>query len=61
MNYRIIKILTTFLIVVGLTKNISADEIKPSDSHQISFFSGVFDINSDIKKSSELFERCRDS
>ena len=49
------KILTIFLILVGLTKSINADEIKPSDSHQLNFFSGVWDINNDIKQSSELF------
>ena len=52
---RITKILTIFLILVGLTKSINADELKPSDSHQFNFFSGVFDINNDLDKSSELF------
>ena len=51
----IIKILTIFLILVGLTKNINAEELKPSDSHQFNFFSGVFDINADVKNSSEIF------
>ena len=55
MNSGIIKILTIFLILVGLTKSINAEEIKPSGSHQFNFFSGVFDINTDSKKSSELF------
>ena len=55
MNNRIIKTLIIFLILVGFTKNISADETKPSDSHQFNFFSGVFDINTSSKKSSELF------
>ena len=55
MNVRIIKILVIFLILFGLTKNINADEPKPSDSHQFNFFSGVFDINTSSKKSSELF------
>ena len=50
MNNRIIKILTIFLVLVGLAKNINADELKPSDSHQFNFFSGVFDINNDFKK-----------
>ena len=50
MNKIIIKILTIFLILVGLTKNINADELKPSDSHQFNFFSGVFDINTSSKK-----------
>ena len=55
MNKIIVKILTIFLIFVGLTKSINADELKPSDSHQFNFFSGVFDINTSSKKSSELF------
>ena len=55
MNNIIIKILTIFLILVGLTKSINADELKPSDSHQFNFFSGVFDINTSSKKNSELF------
>ena len=55
MNNRIIKILTIFLILVGLAKSINADELKPSDGHQLNFFSGVWDINNDLNKSSELF------
>ncbi len=55
MNKSIIKILVVFLILFGLSKNINADEPKPSDSHQFNFFSGVFDINTSSKKSSELF------
>ena len=55
MNNRIIKTLIIFLILIGFTKNISADETKPSDSHQFNFFSGVFDINTSSKKTSELF------
>ena len=55
MNKSIIKILVVFLMLFGLTKNINADELKPSDSHQFNFFSGVFDINTSSKKSSELF------
>ena len=55
MNNIIVKILTIFLLLVGLTKSINADELKPSDSHQFNFFSGVFDINTSSKKSSELF------
>ena len=55
MNNIIVKILTIFLILVGLTKSINADELKSSDSHQLNFFSGVFDINTSSKKSSELF------
>ena len=55
MNNGIIKILTIFLILVGLAKSINADELKPSDGHQFNFFSGVWDINNDSDKSSELF------
>ncbi len=55
MNYKIFKILTIFLVLIGLIKSINADEIKPSDSHQLKFFSGVFDVNTDSKKTSELF------
>ena len=55
MNNRIIKILTIFLILVGLTKNINADELNTSDNHQFNFFSGVFDINTSSRKTSELF------
>ena len=55
MNNIIVKNLTIFLILVGLTKSINADELKPSDSHQFNFFSGVFDINTSSIKSSELF------
>ncbi len=52
---RIIKILTIFLIIVGSTKSINADELKSTDGHQLNFFSGVWDINNDLNKSSELF------
>ena len=55
MNNKIIKILTVFLILVGLIKSINANEIKSSNSHQFNFFSGVWDINNDFNKSSELF------
>ena len=55
MNNKIIKILTIFLILVGLTKSINANEIKSSNSHKFNFFSGVWDINNDFDKSSELF------
>ena len=51
----IAKILTILLMLVGLIKGINADELKPSGSHQFNFFSGVFDINNDFDKSSELF------
>ena len=55
MNNKIIKILTVFLILVGLIKSINANEVKSSNSHQFNFFSGVWDINNDFNKSSELF------
>tara|TARA_Y100000816_G_scaffold251331_1_gene201742 strand:- start:33 stop:515 length:483 start_codon:yes stop_codon:yes gene_type:complete len=42
-------------MIVGLTNNVNADETKTSDNHQLNFFSGVFDINTSSKKSSELF------
>ena len=54
MNDIIVKILTIFLILVGLTKSINAEEPKPSDNHQFNFFSGVFDYSHD-GKNSELF------
>ena len=52
MSYKIIKILAIYLILVGTTKSINADELKPSGGHQFNFFSGVFDINTSSKKSS---------
>ena len=55
MNNKTTKILTIFLILVGLTKSINANEIKSSNNHKINFFSGVWDINNDFDKSSELF------
>ncbi len=55
MSYKIIKILVIYLMIVGLTNNVNADETKTSDNHQLNFFSGVFDINTSSKKSSELF------
>ena len=55
MKTNIIRNLIVILMLVALTKNVNAEELKPSDSHQFNFFSGVFDINTDFKKSSELF------
>ena len=55
MKNKTIKILTIFLILGGLAKITSADEVKPSDSHQFNFFSGVFDISTSSKKSSSLY------
>ena len=55
MNNITVKILTIFLILVGLTKSINAEELKTSDSHQFNFFSGVFDFTGSPKKSSEVF------
>jgi len=54
MKSKIIKILTIVIVFVGLTKNINADELKPSDSHQFNFFSGIFDYSHE-GKNSELF------
>ncbi len=55
MNNRTIKILTIFLMLFVNPISINADELKTSDNHQFNFFSGVFDINTSSKKSSELF------
>ena len=55
MNNKITKILTIFLIIVVSIKSLHADEVKPSDSHQFNFFSGVFDTTTSSKKSSSLF------
>ena len=52
---RMTKIFTIFFIIIGLTKSINADELKPSSGHKFNFFSGVFDINNDIDINSELF------
>ena len=54
MKNNIIKNVIAILMLVALTKNIYADELKPSDNHQFNFFSGVFDY-SDSGKNSELF------
>ena len=54
MKNNIIKKVIAILMLVALTKNIYADELKPSDNHQFNFFSGVFDY-SDSGKNSELF------
>ena len=54
MKIKIIKSLIVILMFVSQTKNINSDELKPSDSHQFNFFSGVFDY-SDNGKNSELF------
>ena len=54
MKNNIIKNVIAILMLVTLTKNIYADELKPSDNHQFNFFSGVFDY-SDSGKNSELF------
>ena len=55
MSIKLIKISTIFLILIGLAKITYADEVKPSDSHQFSFFSGVFDTTTSSKKTSSLF------
>ena len=54
MKTNIIKNLIVILMFVVLTKNVSAEELKPSDSHQFNFFSGVFDYSHE-GKNSELF------
>tara|TARA_Y100000816_G_scaffold247868_1_gene196775 strand:- start:206 stop:724 length:519 start_codon:yes stop_codon:yes gene_type:complete len=54
MKNKIIKNLLAILVLVALTKNINADELKTTDNHQFNFFSGVFDY-SDKGKNSELF------
>ena len=54
MKTNIIKNLIVILMLVLLTKNVNAEELKPSDSHQFNFFSGVFDYSHD-GKNSELF------
>ena len=54
MKTNIIKNLIVILMLVALTKNANAQELKASDSHQFNFFSGVFDY-SDDGKNSELF------
>ena len=55
MNKRIFKILTIFLMLVGLIKSVNAEEVKSSDSHQFNFFSGVFDTTTSSKRNSSLF------
>ena len=54
MKNNIIKNVIAILMLIALTKNIYAEELKPSDNHQFNFFSGVFDY-SDGGKNSELF------
>ena len=54
MKNKIIKSFLAILIIFALTKNTNANELKPSDTHQFNFFSGVFDY-SDEGKNSELF------
>ena len=55
MKNNIIKSSLAILILLALTKNNNAAESKSYDSHEFNFFSGVFDINTSSKKSSELF------
>ena len=54
MNKRILKTISALFILIGLTISVYADELKPSDSHQFNFFSGVFDYSHE-GKNSELF------
>ena len=53
MNKIRVKILMAIIILIGLTKSVYTDELKPKDNHQFSFFSGVFDF-SDKGKNSEI-------
>ena len=53
MNNTIIKILMAIIMLIGFTKSVYADELKPKDNHQFSFFSGIFDF-SDKGKNSEI-------
>ena len=54
MKINVIKNLTVILMLVALTNKVNAEELKPSDSHQFNFFSGVFDYSHE-GKNSELF------
>ena len=54
MKTSIIKTLITIFVFFGFAKNIDADEPKSYDSHQLNFFSGVFDMTNEAKNS-ELF------
>ena len=54
MNKRILKTISALFILIGITISVYADELKPSDSHQFNFFSGVFDYSHE-GKNSELF------
>ena len=51
MKINIIKSLLVILMLVALTKNANAEELKPSDNHQFNFFSGVFDYSHEGKNS----------
>ena len=53
MNKKIIKTITIVFILIGLTNHVYADELKPKDNHQFSFFSGIFDF-SDKGQNSEI-------
>ena len=54
MKTSIIKSLITIFVFFGFAKNIDADEPKSYNSHQLNFFSGVFDMTNEAKNS-ELF------
>ena len=54
MKTSIIKTLITIFVFFGFAKNIDADEPKSYNSHQLNFFSGVFDMTNEAKNS-ELF------
>ena len=51
MNKTIIKILMAIIMLIGFTKSVYADELKPKDNHQFSFFSGIFDFSDKGKRS----------
>ena len=51
MNKAIIKILMAIIILIGLTKSVYTDELKPKDNHQFSFFFLIFDFRSKGKNS----------
>ena len=54
MNKKILKTISALFIFIGTTISVYADELKPYDSHQFNFFSGVFDYSHE-GKNSELF------
>ena len=53
MKNNFIKSFLAILILLVLTKNINADELKSYDSHEFNFFSGVFDMTNEAKNSEQ--------